>query len=500
MKARASLCSKEKRVTCCDTHEGKVTFLEKSMGEKRMTTYQYRIKDGNKRSRRALQRFASAVNFIWNYVNETSALAFKRDRKWLSNADLDLLLTGSSKLLGVHSQTIQAISKEHANRRKQFGKCKLRWRTAKKNLGWVPFKASGVKLQEDRLAYQGTTLRFWKSRDWPVNATLKTGQFSQDARGRWYVSLQFEVQGFLPHEGTKENGIDLGLKHLATLSDGSTYSRENLTKKHEEKLAMAQRAHKKKQVQTAHAKIANQRMDWAHKSTTHIVHQSLCIAVGMLQIVGMMKTKMAKSVADAAWGQWIELLFYKAIAHGISCIQVSESYTTQTCHGCQQRTGPRGIEGLKMRQWCCSQCGMEHERDVNAAMNIFHKAYGRWPNQPPKGSKAPKDGLCSLLGETEAVSSALGCGLCKRPKPGEGSEDKHRSHRSGHGSPNEGIPLLKRLRAEGGEDVNFSPPLPSLLSKKSFHGSFLVSASVFQRPCITGFVWCVIFIEILHVC
>ena len=401
------------------------------MGEKRLTTYQYRIKDGNQRSRRALQRFASTTNFVWNYVNETTTTAWKRDRKWLSNTDLDLLLTGSSKLLDIHSQTLQAISKEHTIRRGQFRKCKLRWRTAKRNLGWVPFKASGVKLQEDRLTYQGTTLRFWKSRDCPADATLKTGQFSQDARGRWYVSLQFEVLGLLPHEGTQENGIDLGLKNLATLSDGSTHSRENLTRESEEKLAKMQKAHKKKQVKTVHAKIANQRLDWAHKSTTKIVRQSLRIAVGVLQILGMMKTKMAKSVADAAWGQWVGILLYKAMAHGIQCVQVNESYTTQTCHGCQQRTGPRGIRELHVRQWCCKHCGVLHDRDVNAAWNIFYKAYGRWPQGPPKVLQQEAFGL---LGETEAVSPAPCHGMCEHSKQGEESEAST-AHRSGHGSP-----------------------------------------------------------------
>ena len=349
---------------------------------KRITTYQYRIKDGNASHQKALREFSRSVNYSWNYINSTTQQAWKRDRKWISKYDVDKLLTGSSKMLGLHSQTLQAISKEHADKRNKHKKCKLRWRSKKRHTDWVPFKASGVKVVDDTVKYQGVTFRLWKSREWPEGATLKTGSFSQDARGRWYVNFQLEVYHIEDHEGVDEVGVDLGLKDLATCSDGTKYDRENLTKKYEDKLAMAQRANKKGLVRTTHAKIANKRKDWAHKTTTKLVKRCSRIAVGKLNIVGLLKTKMAKSVSDAAWGLFVTILLNKAVTHGIKAQEINEAYTTQTCHACKERTGPRGLGGLGVREWECP-CGAKHDRDVNAAQNIYEKAFGRLPNRAP---------------------------------------------------------------------------------------------------------------------
>jgi IS605 OrfB family transposase len=354
------------------------------MSDKRITTYQYRIKDGNASHRKALRGFARSVNYTWNYCNATTQQAWKRDRKWLRKFDVNPLLSGSSKLLGLHSQTLQAISEEHADKRNTHKKCKLRWRSKKRNTklrwrskkrntDWIPFKASGVKVVDDTVKYQGVTFRFWKSREWPEWARLKTGSFSQDARGRWYVNFQLEVYHLEEHEGVDEVGIDLGLKDLATCSDGEKYDRENLTKTYEDKLAMAQRANKKGLVRTIHAKIGNKRKDWAHKTTTKLVKRCSSIAVGNLNVLGLLKTKLAKSVSDAAWGFFVTILLNKAVTHGIKAQEINEAYTTQTCHVCKERTGPKGLEGLGVREWECP-CGAIHDRDTNAAQNIYEKA------------------------------------------------------------------------------------------------------------------------------
>ena len=202
----------------------------------------------------------------------------------------------------------------------------------------------------------------------------------QDARGRWYVQFQLEVNTYkLP--GVEELGIDLGLGNLVTCSDGTKLSRENLTKTYEDKLAKAQRAHKTKQVRNIHAKIANKRKDWNHKTSTTLVKRSHCVAIGALNAKGLMKTKMAKSVADASWGGFRQMLVNKANAHRVESRQVPEAYTTQTCHVCNERTGPKGLEGLGVREWKCPVCGTQHDRDVNAAINIFVKGFGRPPNK-----------------------------------------------------------------------------------------------------------------------
>ena len=174
----------------------------------------------------------------------------------------------------------------------------------------------------------------------------------------------------------KEVGIDLGLKTLATLSDGQELSRENLTKAYEQKLAIAQRARKKKQVSTIHAKIKNRRKDWNHKKTTELVAHYDRIVVGNVSSSKLKKTRMAKSVSDAGWSQFKTMLAYKAIGLGVEYKEVNESFSTVTCSQCGERTGPKGLSCLGVREWMCSSCHTSHHRDVNAAMNILRSAQG----------------------------------------------------------------------------------------------------------------------------
>lgn len=324
---------------------------------------------------------AGAVNFVWNYANETAAKAYRRDHRWLSGFDLSNLTAGSSKELGIHSQTVQKICEEHATRRKQFKKLRLNWRSKKRSLGWVPFKANGIKLKGDAVVYCGQTFRVWLSRE--VKGVIKEGSFTQDARGRWYVNLQCEIETEQTAADKPDVGIDLGLREQVVLSDGRSFVRDNLTKKYEDKLAMAQRAGKKKQTKAIHAKIANCRKDWAHKTTTEIARTSRNIFVGNVSSKKLIKTKFAKSVHDAGWHQTKSLLAYKAIRLGGDCKDVNESFSTVTCSYCFERSGPSGLSALGVRRWVCESCGSEHDRNVNAARNILSVGLGR--ETPIKG-------------------------------------------------------------------------------------------------------------------
>lgn len=338
---------------------------------------------------------AGDVNFVWNYCNQTSSHVFKANKHFITNIELDALTKGSSKLLQINSQTIQAISKEHYTRRKQHKRSKLRWRSRRKSLGWIPFKGQTVQVFEDTITYNKQTFRFWKSRDLPVGAKLKTGSFNQDARGRWYVNLQVEFEQAPMVSGNKEAGGDQGLKRLMTLSDGETFDRENLTRLFEEKLASAQRANKKRQVRNIHAKIKHKREDFNQKLSTHLCRTYCRLAIGGVRSSALMKTRMAKSVADASWPRMNELLVYKAITHGTELrLGVNEAYTTQECHVCQERTGPKGIAELGVREWMCRTCGSRHDRDQNSGINIFVKAFGR----KPRSDVFDEEGQMSLLG------------------------------------------------------------------------------------------------------
>lgn len=334
-----------------------------------MKTYKFRLKSKNLA---VLSGAARDVNFVWNFANDTSIQYLDKKEKWLSGYDLCGLTVGCSDGLSINAQSVQAVVQEYARRRQQFRKRKLSWRSAKRSLGWVPFKADGIAVNGDAVIYRNTQFRFWKSRE--IEGKIKQGAFTQDSRGNWYVTLTCAPEPRKPITSGGSAGIDLGLKTIATLSNGVRLDRENLTAKYAGKLAIAQRARKKRRVTAIHAKIRNTRNDWNHKTTTKLINQYDQIFVGNVSPSKLKRTRMAKGVTDASWADFKSMLAYKAIALGVDYREVNESFSTVTCSTCLKRTGPSGLSGLGVREWVC-ECGSIHDRDINAAQNILR--FGR---------------------------------------------------------------------------------------------------------------------------
>lgn len=330
-------------------------------------TNKYRIKDSSLRDK--LKQMSYSVNFVWNYCNETSIEYIKKKNIWISNYDLNKLTSGCSKELGLSSVTIQCICDEYVTRRKQFKRSKLKWRSKKKSLGWIPFKKNAITYKNNgTITYNGLELKFWESR---FVGEIKCGSFNEDSQGRWYVNLVTEISDYHYKKTGKEIGIDLGLKTTASYSDGNSFEGVKSTKLYAEKLAIFQRARKKKQVSKVQAKIANVRKDAIHKETLRIVKEYDFIVVGDVSSIKLVKTNMAKSVLDNAWGTYKSLLEYKTIRFGKEMKVVKENWTTVTCSVCFERNGPSGLGGLSVREWICDTCKSLHNRDTNAAKNIL---------------------------------------------------------------------------------------------------------------------------------
>lgn len=141
----------------------------------------------------------------------------------------------------------------------------------------------------------------------------------------------------------------------------------------EEKLASAQRARKPGRVKAIHAKVANRRKDALHKFSRTLVNENAAIFVGNVNAPAMAKSRIGKSSLDAGWGMLKTMLEYKCNHAGVVFEVIDEKYTTQTCSNCGALpdSRPRGIAGLGIREWSCSECGDTHDRDINAARNIL---------------------------------------------------------------------------------------------------------------------------------
>ena len=172
---------------------------------------------------------------------------------------------------------------------------------------------------------------------------------------------------------TKAIGIDLGLKDIATCSDGTVISNPKFYRKYEQKLGIAQRAKNKKRVRALHAKIANCRKDHLHKASSKLVKENALIIVGNLSAKKLVKTKMAKSVLDTGFSAFKTMLRYKCENASVLFEEVNESFTTQMCSCCGEITAssPKGRADLRIRVWECENCLNTNDRDLNSSKNIL---------------------------------------------------------------------------------------------------------------------------------
>jgi putative transposase len=328
-------------------------------------TYKFKLKNGSSK----LNVLASKVNYVWNYCNQVSYQAIKRDRKFLSEFDLNNLTSGTSKILNIGATTIQSITETYVKSRNQVKKTKLNWRHSKgsrKSLGWIPFKGNSIKIQDNTIIFMKNKFKFIKTRE--LIGDYRCGSFVQDSCGDWYLCLVYKIDS-KQITNNLSVGIDLGLKSLVTTSDGQTFTNPKITNKYKDKLAMSQRSSNKKKTARIHRKIARVRKDNLHKISSILTKTYSTIVVGNL------KLKSGKQTNDVSFRGLIPLLKYKASMLGGTVLEVNEAYSTKTCNTCLDESGPSGLSGLSVREWTCGSCGQIHERDINAAKNILVFGY-----------------------------------------------------------------------------------------------------------------------------
>ncbi|MCL6736063.1 RNA-guided endonuclease InsQ/TnpB family protein [Streptomyces neyagawaensis] len=220
------------------------------------------------------------------------------------------------------------------------------------------------------------------SRTLPATPTSVT--VVKDAAGRFFASFVIDRdtaadQARMP-DTDHTVGIDLGLTHFAVLSDGTKIDSPRFLRRAEKKLKKAQRELSRKQkgsknrakarlkVARAHAKVTDARREFHHQLSTKLICENQGIAVEDLAVAGLARTRLAKSVHDAGWTQFISMLTYKAQRYGRTMVTIGRfEPTSQTCSTCGVVDGPKP---LHVREWTCTSCGTVHDRDTNAAINI----------------------------------------------------------------------------------------------------------------------------------
>lgn len=241
------------------------------------------------------------------------------------------------------------------------------------------FKWDGKDL---KLAKMDAPLNIRWSRQIPKGAKVTTVTVSKDKAGRYFVSMLCDDVVNAKPKVKGKIGIDLGLTHFAILSNGEKVASPNAFRGNEARLATLQRrlankqpgsanrAKAKLKVARLHARIADARRDFLHKLSTRLINENQVIAIETLAVSNMQKnSRLAKSISDASWPEFVRQLEYKAQWYGRRLIGIDKWYpSSKRCSDCGY-TMPK--MPLNMRQWTCPKCGSVHDRDVNAARNVL---------------------------------------------------------------------------------------------------------------------------------
>ncbi len=216
-----------------------------------------------------------------------------------------------------------------------------------------------------------------------IEGEIRTLNISYEA-GKWYASFSVKQESMaLQSEKTGSSiGIDAGLLHLATGSDGTVIDPPHFLRKGEKRIKKSQRNLSRKRkgsnnrrkakinLSKQHQKVRNQREDFAHKLSNQIVKNNDLIVFENLNITRMMRVHhLAKSIADASWNTMVQYTTYKAESAGKEVVLVDSRNTSKACSGCGWVK-----EDLKLsdRIFHCNDCGLEIHRDINAAINIHN--------------------------------------------------------------------------------------------------------------------------------
>jgi len=277
----------------------------------------------------------------------------------------------------------------------------------------VRFTRNGFSLHEERLyvAKVGDIKVEW-SRDLPSVPSSVT--VIREPDGRYYASFVVEREAMPLPACNRDAGIDLGLASLAVTSDGEVIGNPRFLRAKERKLARAQRALARKQkgsanrgkarhrVAVLHRKVRETRLDHAHKTALKLVRDNQAVYAEDLCVSGLARTRLAKSVHDAGWSQFLRLIEEKAAQYGREFRRVGRfEPTSQVCSACGVKDGPKP---LNIREWMCAACGTVHDRDVNAAKNVL--ALGRRESLNACGGQVRPASVLAPAGETGTHWSA----------------------------------------------------------------------------------------------
>jgi len=336
-----------------------------------------------------LARTFGCVRFVYNSVLRYRTDAFYERREKIgyvaANAELSRMkkVEETAFLNEVSSVPLQQCLRHQQTAFKNFfeGRAKYPAFKSKRHRQSAEFTRSAFKYRDGKLylAKSKTPLDIRWSRELPGEPSTVT--VSRDSAGRYFVSCLCEFEPSKLPVTSNMTGIDLGLKDLFITDKGERVGNPRHTAKYAARLAKAQRRLSKKKLGSAnrakarqkvaklHAKISDCRQDNLHKLSRRLINENQVICVESLKVKNMIRNpKLSKAIADAGWGEFVRQLAYKAGWAGRQLSAIDQWYpSSKRCSGCGHVVDSLP---LQVRAWRCPECAAEHDRDINAAVNI----------------------------------------------------------------------------------------------------------------------------------
>lgn len=354
-------------------------------------TYKFRIYP-NKTQQELIEKTFGCCRFVYNQLLDTKIKLYQNEHKSLSYYDtckiLPFLKQEYEWLKEVDATALQSslfnLDKAYKNffeKRSKFPNFK-----SKKNSSccYTTRQVASIKVFDKHIQLSKIgklRCKFSKQVEGKITSVI----IHKTPSKKYYVSILVEKDEFKPLEKTGAViGIDLGIKDFCITSDGLKYSNSHFLKKSEDKLIRCQRKlsrkprgsnnYNKQRIKVAkiHEKITNQRTDFLQKLSTSLVKDYDIICTETLKVNNMLKNhNLAKAISDCSWSSFISMLQYKSLWYCKEIRKIDTFYaSSKLCSNCGYK-----FDGLSLdiREWTCPSCKTEHDRDVNAAMNILYK-------------------------------------------------------------------------------------------------------------------------------